>query len=85
MTVLGPPSTLPRRAEAALERLGDHRSLCYEGRWQRSGELALRARRAAAGFVALALVLAQSVVSLDRAVDGSGLGVLGSSHMGEDA
>jgi long-chain acyl-CoA synthetase len=53
MSVLGPPSTLSRRAEAALERLGDHRSLCYEGTWQSSGELAGRARRAAAGFVGL--------------------------------
>ena len=53
MTVLGPPSTLSRRAEEALERLGDHRSLCFEGTWQTSGELALRARRAAAGFAAL--------------------------------
>ncbi len=53
MSVLGPPSTLSRRAEAALERLGDHRSLCFEGTWQTSGELAARARRAAAGFAAL--------------------------------
>src|SRR5687768_11872097 len=53
MSVLGPPSTLPRRAEAALERLGDHRSLSYEGVWHSSGELAARARRVAAGLVAL--------------------------------
>lgn len=53
MTVLGPPSTLSRRAEAALERLGDHRSLWFEGTWQTSGELAARARRAAAGFAGL--------------------------------
>jgi long-chain acyl-CoA synthetase len=53
MSVLGPPSTLSRRAEAALERLGDHRSLWYEGSWQTSAELAARARRAAAGFVSL--------------------------------
>ena len=53
MSVLGPPSTLPRRAEAALERLGDHRSLCFEGTWHTSGELAARARRTAAGLVGL--------------------------------
>jgi len=53
MTVLSPPSTLSRRAEAALERLGDHRSLCFEGGWHSSGELAARARRAADGFVRL--------------------------------
>jgi len=53
MSVLGSASTLSRRAEAALERLGDHRSLCFEGAWQTSGALAARARRAAAGLVAL--------------------------------
>jgi long-chain acyl-CoA synthetase len=50
---LASPSTLPRRAEAALERLGDHRSLCFEGTWLTAGELAARARRAAAGFARL--------------------------------
>ena len=53
MTQLVDASTLARRAEAALERLGDHPSLLFEGVWQTSGELAARARRAAAGFVAL--------------------------------
>ena len=53
MTLALAPSTLSRRAEAALERLGDHRSLFFEGTWQSSGELAARARRAAAGFVGL--------------------------------
>jgi long-chain acyl-CoA synthetase len=53
MSVLGPPSTLSRRAEAALERLGDHRTLCFEGTWHTSGQLAARARRAASGFVGL--------------------------------
>ena len=54
MTLLAiTPSTLSRRAEEALERLGDHPSLWFEGRWQSSFELAERARRAAAGFVAL--------------------------------
>ena len=41
------PSTLSRRAEEALQRLGDHPSLLFEGRWQSSFELAARARRAA--------------------------------------
>ena len=53
MTGLGAPSTLSRRAEEALDRLGDHRSLSYEGTWHTSGELAARARRAAAGLAAL--------------------------------
>ena len=47
------PSTLSRRAESALERLGEHPSLWFEGAWQSSYELAARARRAAAGLVAL--------------------------------
>ena len=46
-------ATLGQRAEQALERLGDHESLCYEGTWHRSGELAARARRAARGFADL--------------------------------
>jgi len=53
VTQLVDASTLPRRAEAALERLGDHPSLFFEGTWQTSGQLAARARRAAAGFVGL--------------------------------
>lgn len=53
MTLATTPSTLSRRAEAALERLGDHPSLFFEGVWQSSYELAARARRAAAGFVGL--------------------------------
>ena len=55
MTSLVSASTLSRRAEDALERLGDHRSLFFEGTWQTSGELAARARRAAAGFVGLGI------------------------------
>jgi long-chain acyl-CoA synthetase len=47
------PATLGRRAEEALERLGDHRSLFFEGAWFTSGELAGRARRAARGFTDL--------------------------------
>jgi long-chain acyl-CoA synthetase len=53
VTLLDSASTLSRRAEAALERLGDHPTLFFEGTWQSSGELARRARRAAAGFVGL--------------------------------
>lgn len=44
MTALG------GRAEEELERLGDRDSLFFEGTWHRSGTLAARARRAAAGF-----------------------------------
>ena len=46
-------ATLGRRAEQALERLGDVPSVFFEGRWHSSGELAGRARRAAAGLRAL--------------------------------
>lgn len=53
LTRLVDPSTLARRSEEALERLGDHPSLFFEGTWQSSFELAARARRTAAGLVAL--------------------------------
>ena len=47
-------TSLGRRAEQALERLGDNpRALFFEGTWHSSGELAARARRAAAGFTRL--------------------------------
>ncbi len=42
--------TLGQRAEQALERLGDHPSVWFEGSWHTSAELAARARRAAGGF-----------------------------------
>jgi long-chain acyl-CoA synthetase len=45
--------TLGRRAELVLDRLGDHRSLFFEGTWSSSAELAGRARRAARGFTEL--------------------------------
>ena len=45
--------TLARRAEESLERLGDYRTLFFEGSWQSSYELAARARRAASGLVGL--------------------------------
>ncbi len=62
MTSLVTASTLPRRAEEALERLGDHPSLFFEGTWQTSGELAARARRAAAGFASLGVKPGDRVV-----------------------
>lgn len=37
-------------AEASLERLGDHRSLEFEGRWYTAGQLHERAVRLSAGF-----------------------------------
>ena len=47
-------TTLGRRAELALERLGgDHDSLLFEGVWSTAAELAARARRAARGFAEL--------------------------------
>ena len=50
----GAGTSLGRRAEQALERLGDNpRALFFEGTWHSSGELAARARRAAAGFTRL--------------------------------
>jgi long-chain acyl-CoA synthetase len=45
--------SLGRRAEQALERLGDHPSLFFEGTWHSSFDLAARARRAATGFTRL--------------------------------
>jgi long-chain acyl-CoA synthetase len=62
VTSLVSASTLSRRAEDALERLGDHPSLFFEGSWQSSGELAARARRAAAGFVGLGVKPGDRVV-----------------------
>jgi long-chain acyl-CoA synthetase len=62
VTSLVSASTLSRRAEDALERLGDHPSLFFEGTWQTSGELAARARRAAAGFAALGVKPGDRVV-----------------------
>ncbi|MCW2665771.1 MAG: Long-chain acyl-CoA synthetase [Frankiales bacterium] len=47
------PTTLGRRAEQALERLGDGPSLFFEGTWHSAGELAGRARRAAAGLAGI--------------------------------
>ena len=44
---------LARQAELALERQGDHDSLCYEGQWHSSGSLAGRAARFATGLTDL--------------------------------
>ena len=44
---------LARQAELALERQGDYDSLCYEGRWHTSGQLADRAARLATGLAGL--------------------------------
>jgi long-chain acyl-CoA synthetase len=46
-------TNLARQAERALERQGDYDSLCYEGQWHRSGELADRAARLASGLAGL--------------------------------
>jgi long-chain acyl-CoA synthetase len=58
----GTATTLSRRAEEVLERFGDHESLFFEGRWYRSGELAGRSRRAAAGFADLGVEPGDRVV-----------------------
>jgi long-chain acyl-CoA synthetase len=44
---------LARQAVLALERQGDHESLCYEGRWHSSGSLAGRAAGFATGLAGL--------------------------------
>src|SRR5579862_2307330 len=44
---------LARQSELALDRQGDHDSLCYEGRWHSSGSLAGRAARFATGLAGL--------------------------------
>jgi len=44
-------TNLARAAESALERLGDHPALCFEGTWHSSGELAERSQRVARGLV----------------------------------
>ncbi len=44
---------LARQAELALERQGDYDSLCYEGGWHTSGQLAGRAARLATGLADL--------------------------------
>jgi long-chain acyl-CoA synthetase len=44
---------LARQAELALDRQGDHDSLCYEGVWHTSGSLAGRAARFATGLAGL--------------------------------
>jgi len=47
------PATLAQRADQALERLGDHPALLFEGTWHSSVSLAERARRTASGLVGL--------------------------------
>jgi long-chain acyl-CoA synthetase len=44
---------LARQAELALEQQGDYDSLCYEGTWHSSGQLADRAARLATGLADL--------------------------------
>jgi long-chain acyl-CoA synthetase len=44
---------LARQAELAHERQGNYESLCYEGTWQSSGQLADRAARLATGLAGL--------------------------------
>src|ERR1017187_2494038 len=44
---------LAAQAELALERQGEHDSLCYQGQWHTNGQLAERAARLATGFAEL--------------------------------
>ncbi len=55
-------TNLARLAEAALERLGDHPSLYYEGVWHSSGQLHERARRVATGLRRLGVGTGDRVV-----------------------
>lgn len=55
---------LARRAEQALERLGDHPSLFFEGDWHNSADLAARAARVGAGLSALGVAPGDRVVVL---------------------
>lgn len=48
-------TNLARLAESALDRFGDHPSLCFEGRWYSSAELHDRACRFASGLRSLGM------------------------------
>jgi long-chain acyl-CoA synthetase len=53
---------LAHAAESALERLGDHPTLLFEGTWYTSGELAERSRRVAGGLAAMGIKPGDRVV-----------------------
>jgi long-chain acyl-CoA synthetase len=55
---------LARLFESALERLGDHPSLCFDGVWHGSGELVQRASRVGAGLRGLGVAPGDRVVVL---------------------
>ena len=44
---------LARQAELAFERQGDYDTLCYEGAWHTSGQMAARGSRLATGLAGL--------------------------------
>src|SRR3954454_23484725 len=46
-------NTLSRLAELSLDRLGDHRSLFFEGTWHTAVDLHTRASRIAGGLIEL--------------------------------
>ena len=62
MSPPSPPPNLARLAEEALQRLGDHPAVYYEGTWYRSGDLHSRARRAATGLQAMGVGPGERVV-----------------------
>ncbi len=55
---------LARLGDDALERLGDHEALFFEGRWHRSSELADRSQRVARGLMELGVRPGDRVVVL---------------------
>src|SRR5581483_2765694 len=55
-------TNLARLAESALDRLGDHPSLWFEGTWHTSGSLLTRASRVAGGLRAYGVGAGERVV-----------------------
>ena len=55
---------LARLGESTMERVGDHRSLLFEGTWHSSGALFERSRRVAGGLRALGVQPGDRVAQL---------------------
>jgi long-chain acyl-CoA synthetase len=56
------PRNLARLAEDAIDRRGDYRSLCFEGRWHDSAELHERGKRLGSALVGLGVAAGDRVV-----------------------